>query len=108
MPNLSFHIQAETMPPAECLAALSLDCIELCTKVLEAELRNVHVVYLAVRLGHGHPVFAELRYRHEPFRPPEVMNRFLDELEGAIVRHTGLLARIRCFAYAASDIYARN
>ncbi|WP_186236616.1 hypothetical protein [Burkholderia gladioli] len=108
MPNLSFHIEAEKMPSAECLAALSRDCVELCTEVLGAELGKVHVVYVGVCLGHGHPVFAEILCRHEPFRPPEVMSRFLDGLESAIVRHTRLLARIRCFAYAAPDIYARN
>ncbi|WP_431824045.1 hypothetical protein [Burkholderia sp. F1] len=108
MPNLTFYIHVEKMPSDERLAALSSDCIELCTNVLEAELKNVHVIHVGVRHGHGHPVFAEVQYRLEPFRPPAVMHRFLEALESAIARHTDLTARIRCFGYAASNIYARN
>jgi len=108
MPNLTFYIHSGKMPSAERLAALSEDCVELCTSVLEAALKNVHVIYVGVQQGHGHPVFAEVQYRLEPFRPPEVMNRFAQALENTIDRHTGLTARIRCFGYAASNIYARN
>ncbi|MGS0891487.1 hypothetical protein ACVBGC_02830 [Burkholderia stagnalis] len=108
MPNLTFHIDADRMPSDERLAELADDCVELCTTVLEAELKNVHVIYVGGRQGHGHPVFAEIRYRAETFRPPAVMNRFMEDLERAIARRTGLTARIRCFGYAASNIYARN
>lgn len=108
MPNVTFHIDAKRMPSDENLAELSRDCIELCTQVLDAELKNVHVVFLEVRHGHGHPVFAEIRYRLETFRTPPVMNRFMEALDVAIARRTGLKARIRCFGYAASNIYARN
>lgn len=108
MPNLTFHIDAKRMPPDESLAELSRDCIELCTKVLDAELKNVHVVFLEVRHGCGHPVFAEIRYRLETFRAPPVMNRFMEALDEAITLRTGLNARIRCFGYAASNIQARN
>ncbi|WP_322013523.1 hypothetical protein [Paraburkholderia sp. J12] len=108
MPNLTFYIHAENMPSEECLTALSGDCIALCTNVLEAALKNVHVIYVAVRRGHGHPVFAEIQYRLETFRTPAVMNPFMEAMENAIARHTGLTARIRCFGYAASNIYARN
>lgn len=96
------------MPPDERLAELSRDCVEICTSVLEAELKNVHVIYVDARHGHGHPVFAEIRYRLETFRTAPVMNRFMEALENAIVRRTGLAARIRCFGHAASNIHARN
>lgn len=108
MPNLTFHIRAEHLPADERLDELSSDCIELCTNVLQAKLENVHVVYTEVRRGHGHPVFAEIHYRLESFRTPEVMNRFTEALDRAIVHRTGLTARIRCFGYATSNIYARN
>ena len=55
MPNVTFSIDATRMPADESLAELSRDCVELCTQVLEAELKNVHVIFLAVRHGHGHP-----------------------------------------------------
>ncbi|KVN39185.1 hypothetical protein WJ63_30615 [Burkholderia pyrrocinia] len=108
MPNVTFYIHAEKMPSDERLAELSRDCIDLCTNVLEAELKNVHVIYVAARHGHGHPVFTEIQYRLETFRTPAVMNRFMDALESAIAHRTGLTARIRCFGYAASNIHARN
>ncbi|MCA8256814.1 hypothetical protein LGM89_26410 [Burkholderia sp. AU31624] len=108
MPNVTFSIDATRMPADESLAALSRDCVELCTQVLEAELKNVHVIFLAVRHGHGHPVFADIRYRVGTSRTPEVMNRFMDALDQAIVRRTGLTARIRCFGYTASTIHVRN
>lgn len=96
------------MPSVERLAGLSRDCVELCTNVLEAKLENVHVIYLDVRRGHGHPVFAEIQYRLETFRTPEVMNQFMEGLERTIARRTGLTARIRCFGYVAPSIHARN
>ena len=36
------------------------------------------------------------------------MNQFMEALDDAIARCTGLTARIRCFGYAASNIHARN
>ncbi len=107
MPNVTFYIPAGQMPSDERRAELSRDCIELCTRVLRAALENVHVIYVDVRHGYGHPVFAEVQYRLETFRTPPVMNKFMEGLEDA-VGHTGLTARIRCFAYAASNIHARN
>jgi hypothetical protein len=50
----------------------------------------------------------EVQYRLETFRTPAVMNRFMDALKNAVDCHTGHTARIRCFGYAASHIYARN
>lgn len=69
---------------------------------------NVHVIYVAVRHGRGHPVFAEIQYRLEPFRTPPVMERFIEGLDNAITRNVGLTARIRCFGYEPSSIHARN
>lgn len=108
MPNVTFYIHAGKMPSDEQLAGLSDDCVQLCTNVLHAELKNVHVIYVDVRHGHGHPVFVEVQYRLETFRTPAVMNRFMEALENAISCHTGVTARIRCFGYAASNVYARN
>lgn len=108
MPNVTFYISAEHMPPEETLAALSRDCVKLCTDVMKAASSKVHVIYVEARQGHGHPVFVELHYRLEAFRTPSVMDRFIEAIDNAISRHTGLTARIRCFGYAATDIWARN
>ncbi|SDC78944.1 tautomerase family protein [Paraburkholderia lycopersici] len=108
MPNVTIYIPTGQMPSDERLAELAGDCVKLCTSVLEAARENVHVIYVDVRHGHGHPVFAEVRYRLEAFRTPRVMNQFTEALDRAIVHRTGLTARIRCFGYAATHIHARN
>jgi hypothetical protein len=71
-------------------------------------LANVHIIYVAVRHGRGHPAFAEIQYRLEQFRTPPVMAQFTEMMDDAIKRNTGLTARIRCFGYEASSIHARN
>ncbi|SDR52377.1 hypothetical protein SAMN05443245_7175 [Paraburkholderia fungorum] len=108
MPNVTINIPAEHMPPHEKLAELSRDCVELCAGVLQAAPENVHVIYVEVRHGHGYPVFAEIQYRVETFRTPAVMDQFMEALDDAIARCTGVTARIRCFGYPASNIHARN
>lgn len=108
MPNVTIYIPAGQMPPEQMLAELTRDCVKLCMEVLEAELKNVHVVYVEIRHGYGHPVFAEVQYRVESVRTPLVMNRFMEALEHAIARCTGFMARIRCFGHSASHVHARN
>ncbi|WP_370677260.1 hypothetical protein [Pleomorphomonas sp. PLEO] len=108
MPNVTIYIPADKMPPDEALAELTEQCSDLCTGVLRAALANVHIVYVAVRHGRGHPAFAEIHYRLEPFRTPPVMQRFMEGLDDAIRRNAGLTARIRCFGYQASSLHARN
>ncbi|MEQ5841213.1 hypothetical protein N0A02_17435 [Paraburkholderia acidicola] len=108
MPNITIYIPTEQMPLDEGLADLSSDCTKLCVRVLAAALENVHVIFVGVRHGRGHPVFAEVQYRLETFRTSAVMNLFMEDLENAIARCTGLKARIRCFGYGASNICARN
>lgn len=108
MPNVTIYIPADKMPPDEALAELTEQCTELCTSILRAALLNVHIVYVAVRHGRGHPAFAEIQYRLEPFRTPPVMERFMEGLDGVIKGNIGLTARIRCFGYAASNIHTRN
>lgn len=108
MPNVTIYIPTERMPSEDALAELSDQCTNLCTGLLRAALDNVHIVYVGVRHGRGHPVFAEVQYRLEPFRTPQVMDEFMEALETAIRQGTGVTARIRCFGYAASSIHARN
>ena len=108
MPNITIFIPAEKMPSDVQLAELSEQCTNLCTGLLQATLTNVHIIYVGVRHGRGHPVFAEIRFRQAPFRTPLVMDQLMEALENAIRQHTALTARIRCFGYDASNIYARN
>ena len=108
MPNVTFYISQGNMPADEALVALTECCAGLCTTILQAAPKNVHIVHIAVRPGRGHPVFVEIRYRREPHRTAAVMDRFMKELEDAVRGSIGLAARIRCFDYDASNIYARN
>ncbi len=108
MPNVTIHIPADRVPPDEALGDLTEQCTELCTGILRAALEKVHIVYVAVRHGRGHPAFAEIQYRLEPCRTPSIMAQFMERLDDAIRRNTDLTARIRCFGYEASSIHARN
>lgn len=105
MPSLTFYVSAP-MPSELHLARLSDDCMRLCTTVLAAKAQNVHVVYVDVHSGHGLPIFVEVQYRLEPNRTPEVMERFMQRLQHAILQHTACQARIRCFGYGAAQIHA--
>lgn len=104
MPNLTFYIDGARMPQESARYQLSAVCTRLCTELLGAGLSKVHIVYVPVLPGVGHPVFAELLYRQG--RGPALMERFMDGLDAAMVEHIGMRARIRCFA--ATDIHARN
>jgi len=108
MPNITLYVEAEHMPSAAKRDEISHACIALCTQSLIAARENVHVIYVDVRRGHGHPIFAEVQYRLETFRTPQVMHDFMTGLDSAIARCTGLKARIRCFGYAPTHIDARN
>lgn len=108
MPNVTFFIPTEEMPSGDTLAELTRQCTKLCTEILKAALENVHIIHVAVHRGQGHPMFAEIKYRLEPFRTQQIMDAFMAGLDEVVKRNTGLTARIRCFGYAASNIHARN
>ena len=108
MPNVTIFIPGEKMPPDANLAALTDQCTQLCTELLEAALENVHIIYVGVRHGRGNPAYAEIKYRLVPFRTKAVMDVFMERLEAIIKANTGLAARIRCFGYATPAIHARN
>ncbi len=108
MPNVTIFIPADRMPSDETLADLTEQCTELCTGILRVALEKVHIVYVAVQHGRGHPAFAEIQYRLEPFRTQLVMAQFMEGLDEAIRHTTNFTARIRCFGYEASSIHARN
>lgn len=108
MPNVTIYLPAEAMPSEVVLTELTDRCTTLCTDVLGAALDNVHVVYVPVRHGRGHPVFADIRHRLAASRTPRVFEQFMAELDDAIHRATGSTARIRCFGYSASSLHARN
>ncbi|WP_369977023.1 hypothetical protein [Xanthomonas bundabergensis] len=108
MPNVTLFIPAHAMPSDTALANLTGHCTDLCTGLLLAAAENMHVIYVPVLHGRGHPIFADVRYRLAATRTPTVMAQFMEGLDDAIRRATGCQARIRCFGYAAQCIHARN
>ncbi|HAT1647447.1 TPA: hypothetical protein I8Y12_003359 [Raoultella planticola] len=108
MPNLTFYLSQEHAARFNDLRDLTRACRALCTGILAAEPENVHIIYVDVKPGCGHPVYAELFYRLTSARTSEVMEDFMRELERAILDASGLTARIRCFGSAASQLFARN
>jgi hypothetical protein len=108
MPNVTFFFPVDQMPGEEVVACLTAESTEFCTGLLKAALDKVHIMYVAVQPGRGHPAFVEVRYRLEIFRSPDVMHAFMEALDTSILRNTGFTARIRCYGYAASVIQARN
>jgi hypothetical protein len=108
MPNVTIFIPAHAMPPDAALSDLTGQCTELCTGLLLAAAENVHVLYVPVVHGRGRPIFAQVRYRLGATRTPTTMAQFMQGLDDAIGRATGVEARIRCFGYAAHCIHARN
>jgi hypothetical protein len=108
MPNITVFLAREQMPSDARLAALSDQCAELCTGLLQAAPANVHIVFVTVRQGRGHPVYAEIQFRQTPLRTPPLMEQFMAALADAIRQYTALTARIRCFGHTAANLYARN
>lgn len=108
MPNITVYVTAGHAPIDSVFDDLAATITDLCTGVLRATLENVHVVFVPVRHGRGHPVFVEVLYRVETYRSETVMVDFMNRLDEAIVRTCALTARIRCFGYSAGALYARN
>lgn len=108
MPNVTIFLPPAAMPSDAALSGLTDQCVALCTDILQAAEDTVHVIYVPVRHGRGHPVFAEIRYRCTAFRTPEVFARFMAGLDAAIRAATGCTPRIRCFGASPSGLHARN
>ncbi|HVJ37933.1 MAG TPA: hypothetical protein VM687_09040 [Stenotrophomonas sp.] len=108
MPNITLFIASEHMPAETALGALGTQCTQLCLQRLDAALENVHIICVPVRTAQGHSVFAEIHYRLGASRTPAVMDAFMAGLDDIIRHNTGLVARIRCFGHASSELHARN
>lgn len=108
MPNLTFYLSEEHVDRFTELPDFTRTCSALCTGILAAEPGNVHIIFVTVKPGCGHPVYAELFYRLTPRRTQEVMENFMRELDLATQQAWGLMARIRCFGSPAPYPYAKN
>ncbi|TNL03051.1 hypothetical protein CYD30_25740 [Kosakonia cowanii] len=108
MPNLTFYLSENHADKFQNLDALTDRCNALCCDILGAERKNVHIIFINVKPGCGQPVYAELFFRLTPLRTPEVMEKFMREVDLATQQASGLTARIRCFGSQAEHLFARN
>ncbi|AKL12399.1 TPA: hypothetical protein I8271_001728 [Kluyvera intermedia] len=108
MPNLTFYLSQEYAGRFSDLPAFTRICSDLCRDILAAEPNNIHIIFITVKPGCGHPVYAELFYRLTTQRTPEVMEHFMRKLDSATQQAWGFMARIRCFAFSAPHPYALN
>ncbi|KJH61621.1 hypothetical protein D9M71_751150 [compost metagenome] len=108
MPNLTFYVSKELLEQIEDVVALTQDFQSLCVEHLGAEVEKVHIIYISVQSGCGHPIYAELRYRLLASRSPEMMTAFMHKLDQIIQKALDVTSRIRCFAYPPEQLYAYN
>ncbi|WP_313161729.1 hypothetical protein [Kosakonia cowanii] len=108
MPNLTFYLSENHADKFQNLDALTDRCNALCCDILGAERKNVHIIFINVKPGYGQPVYAELFFRLTPLRTPEMMEKFMREVDLATQQASGLTARIRCFGSQAEHLFARN
>ena len=108
MPNLTFYLSENHADKFQNLDALTDRCSALCCDILGAERKNVHIIFINVKPGCGQPVYAELFFRLTSWRSPEVMEKFMCELDLATQQASGLTARIRSFESPAAPLFSRN
>ncbi|WP_111895322.1 hypothetical protein [Acinetobacter sp. MB5] len=106
MPNLSFYLSEELFEHMTDVSSLTQDCQSLCVEHLGAEMEKVHIIYISVKSGCGHPIYVELIYRLLASRSPEVMTSFMHKLDQIIQKTLGAIPRIRCFGYPHQQLYA--
>lgn len=106
MPNLTFYIAEDQFGQISDVSDLTQRCRSLCVNHLGAAVENVHIIYIAVQSGCGHPIYAELIYRLSDTRSAEVMTTFMQRLDEIIQQATGLTPRIRCFGSKPEQLYA--
>lgn len=110
MPNVTIFAPASYLEVDEArFHHFMRECTDACTTVLRAELDKVHIIFVPT-LPHfaGKDAYVEVKVRTSPHRTKEVMAEFMSAVEESFKRYFGRLPRIRCFAYSAENIFARN
>lgn len=108
MPNITFYLSDEKFSGKNDFSTLTQRCVELCLNILHAKSEKIHIIYLSVQSGCGHPIYVEVRYRLESHRTPEVMSSFMSSLDFLIQQELNTTARIRCFGTPEFHLYAMN
>lgn len=108
MPNITIFMSENNRLKSEVTSALSSSFVNLCVEVLQAKQSNVHLCYVSADVGFGTPIYVEVKLRKEVFRTGPVLGAFVTEVDSLIKEKTGVTARIRCFSYESSSIYAKN
>lgn len=108
MPSITLYTSASHRLDADSFAEFSTTLAHLAKEILKAGENNIHISYLTAEIGFGTPVYFEARLRQEVFRTASVLNEFMHQVDLLIKEKTGVTARIRCFSFEASHIYAKN
>ncbi|WP_122096440.1 hypothetical protein [Rahnella sp. Larv3_ips] len=108
MPSITLYTSASHRLDADSFAEFSTALALLAKEILKAKENNIHISVLTAEIGFGTPVYFEARLRQEVFRTVSVLNEFMHQVDLLIKEKTGVTARIRCFSFDASNIYAKN
>ena len=108
MPSITLYTSASHRLDADSFAEFSTALSRLAKEILKARENNIHISYLIAEIGFGTPVYFEAKLRQEVFRTASVLNEFMHQVDLLIKEKTGIAARIRCFSFEASHIYAEN
>ncbi|QLK61525.1 hypothetical protein GE278_12420 [Enterobacteriaceae bacterium Kacie_13] len=108
MPSITLYTSASHRLNAQSFAEFSTVLVRLAKEILKAKENNIHISYLTAEISFGTPVYFEAKLRQEVFRTPAVLDQFMQQVDLLIKEKTGVIARIRCFSFEASNIYAKN
>ncbi|MFD3247304.1 hypothetical protein ACFPL2_11185 [Rahnella aquatilis] len=105
---MTVYTSASHRLDADSFAEFSTSLTHLAMEILKAKENNIHISYLTAEIGFGTPVYFEAKLRQEVFRSLPVLDEFMHQVDLLIKEKTGVIARIRCFSFEASHIYAKN
>lgn len=108
MPSITLYVSASHQISKDSRAAFSVAIADIAMNILKAKDNNIHISYLSAEVDFGTPVYFEARLRQEAFRTQTVLDEFLHRVDLLIREKMGVTARIRCFAFEANHIYAKN
>ncbi|MBN9412116.1 MAG: hypothetical protein J0H69_23475 [Burkholderiales bacterium] len=107
MPIVKFFCH-DPQPTAAAAETLAARVEALCRHELAASPDAIEVLLVPSLVLRGPQVLVEAHFRAQPHRGPQAVERFMDGLEEASIRHLGRRPRIRCFPVDGNALGARN
>jgi hypothetical protein len=108
MPIIKIHVATPTAD-AQALASLGDAVTRACLSLLRAAPDAVQIAVIPGTLMLvGQPAYAEVFYRHQPYRDGPAMSAFMAVLSEQVQAAFGCVPRIRCMAIDESMLHARD